>query len=77
MLKDPVETTGHEKPEAENECRGFTIFHKVANNDHKVAVKNQKAKDMLPRITEPQLNMTYERKCKCKMYCSQKICPKW
>lgn len=40
MLKDPVETTGHEKPEAENECRGFTIFHKVANNDHKVAVKN-------------------------------------
>lgn len=77
MLKDPVETTGHEKPEAENECRGFTIFHKVANNDHKVAVKNQKAKDMLPRITEPQLNMTYELKFKSKMYCSQIISPKW
>lgn len=73
MLKDPVETTGGEKPEAENEYRGFTVSHKVANNDHKVAVKNQKPTDVLPYITDPQLNMTYDLKCKCKMYCSQKI----
>lgn len=51
MLKDPEEKTGAQKPEAENERKGHTIFHKVANNDHKVTVKNQKAMDMLPYIS--------------------------